>query len=493
MNRLATFFVAALLLLNSTGFAATYTWTGMEDLDWDNPANWKVRGSGYQWPNEQYGIDSRWINDDCRKIDIANGDMVVHPSELAITGASIEAVLTLTNAGGLHNESNLWIGHGENGCGKAEVLQGCELMVDGTLGIADGDGTVGKLNVTDAAVNAAGMNLGIGDNANGKIEVKRSSVTLGGLTVGFYGISPFKPSFAKFELNDSYLRTTTNIQVGYSQTTAKMEMKNSTVEIGNALRVGIQYFCSGTLEVENTSLRITQQMRIGESQPSAVGSVEIHESEVEVGGAIIIAGAGTGALLISDSDVTAANHFYVATGGHCGALRIQGESVVRIAASFRMNDNLNSAVSEVVMDGGDVTVGTNTFLNNNGDSESEARFTLNGGMWNCNQNIYVGNNAYGLTHLTLNGGAMVANGGIYLGRSGGFYESRIFLNGGVLQAQSLTFRSLDSLIVYTGGQLRVRNITLENMENLIEQGKIDVSGAPSYQIVTDGVYTVLCP
>ncbi len=72
-------------------------------------------------------------------------------------------------------------------------------------------------------------------------------------------------------------------------------------------------------------------------------------------------------------------------------------------------------------------------------------------------------------------------------------ESRIFLNGGVLQGEDLLWSMTDSMIVFVDGELRINGVAVSvgDMQALVDAGKIDVSGAVGYAILTDGDYTVL--
>ncbi len=156
-----------------------------------------------------------------------------------------------------------------------------------------------------------------------------------------------------------------------------------------------------------------------------------------------------------------------------------------------------SSVSELVMDGGAVTVGFESRLNMAGAAGSMADFTLNDGTWiNRGKGIYVGETTYGDCHLTINGGTMVSDSMISVGSPGGddFGQSRVFLNGGLLKGEGLEFNiPADSRIVYKSGELWINKSTLTkaDMQNLIDIGKIDVSAAPAYEITTIGDYTVL--
>jgi hypothetical protein len=205
-----------------------------------------------------------------------------------------------------------------------------------------------------------------------------------------------------------------------------------------------------------------------------------------------------GTLNVVDGTVQTTGHLIIAhREGATGYLNISGDSTIDVGNKFYMNDGGGSgSYSEVVMDGGVVTTVGNCYFNDDA-GPSTAYFTMNDGIWDSGGVIDVSWNLDGTSHLTLNGGEMTAADALRLGVSGGgdTGESRIFLSGGKLQGEGLEFNMTDSLIVYTGGELWINGsaISETDMQNLIDTGKIDVSGAAGYSIYTDGAYTVLIP
>ena len=143
--------VVALLTLSTTSFAAVYDWIGTSGDNWDTPGNWDVTGSAWTWPNDEYG-DSR-VNQDCDEINISNGDTVERSGELIITGAedgSNESVLTIDN--------------------------GSFLTVNGTTGVAEGNSSVGTLNIDNGTVDIWGyLYVGKTGTSTGTLKIKNNT------------------------------------------------------------------------------------------------------------------------------------------------------------------------------------------------------------------------------------------------------------------------------------------------------------------------------
>jgi hypothetical protein len=107
----------------------------------------------------------------------------------------------------------------------------------------------------------------------------------------------------------------------------------------------------------------------------------------------------------------------------------------------------------------------------------------------------------------MNGGEMITGNRLRLGKDDGedTGQVRIFMNGGLLQAEELSdIKITDTKIIYTGGEIRIRQpfqpdpvgdpntwwgLSEADMQGLIDNGTIVVEGA--YIIVTDGDYTAL--
>jgi hypothetical protein len=225
-----------------------------------------------------------------------------------------------------------------------------------------------------------------------------------------------------------------------------------------------------------------------------LGGSTLNVTDCEIGNE----GPGAGKMVVTDSTVNCNDDMMVGVwAGSVGYLTINPGSTINVADRWYMNDGGGAgSFSQVEMNGGVVTTGGNCYFNDDA-GPATAYFIMNDGVFTSGGVIDVSWNLDGTSHLTLNGGEMTATDALRLGVSGGgdTGESRIFLNGGKLQGEGLEFNMTDSLVVYVGGELRINGsaVSETDMQNLIDTGKIDVSGASGYSIITDGAYTVLIP
>lgn len=249
----------------------------------------------------------------------------------------------------------------------------------------------------------------------------------------------------------------------------------TTLNVGGTMWIADYGGTKGQVDVlDGSTLNLDEQLKVGDDNGS-IGTLNVVDGTVQTGSHLIIANRA----------------------GSTGYLNISGDSTINVGGKFYMNDGGGSdAFSQVVMDGGVVTISGNSYFNDDA-GPSTAYFTMNDGTWNSGGVIDVSWNLDGTSHLTINGGEMTAADALRLGVGGGgdTGESRIFLSGGKLQGEGLEFNMTDSLIVYEGGELWINGSVLSetDMQNLIDTGKIDVSGASGYSIYTDGAYTVLIP
>jgi len=206
--------------------------------------------------------------------------------------------------------------------------------------------------------------------------------------------------------------------------------------------------------------------------------------------AVAIFPESAGVVEIKGGTLNSSGDLQLTVYGDSAAMSIKGGEV-NIAGEFQMNYG-TGLLSELVVDGGVVNVATKTILNYVAGIDSRADFTLNGGTWNSADTLYVGATPNGgNAYLTVNGGTMASSGTLFVGNPGSG-QSRIILNGGLLQAEDLAIDALsDSLIVYRGGELRINKIALDEaaMQALITAGEIDATA--DYEITTVGDYTVL--
>jgi serine/threonine protein kinase len=426
-----------------------YTWTGAAGgLKWETPGNWQSSGSIYTWPDEEFGLPR--INQSCGEITIANGDRVTHPTELEIRGAtdgSREAVLLIDQHSSLRVATHVAIGRGTKGRGRVEVRNGSSLYVNGSLprvnglSIGQGDASVGVLKVFDA-----------------ELEV-HPELSVGGLGTGAAGT---------------------------------MEAKSSLVAVGGPLYVGRSDSATGLLEIKDSLVKAAGNVTLSQS-PKTTGRLVIEGGTLDLDGFLLLVGeSGTGTLEIKGGQLIAYGLNVCHTGGS-GRMIIKEGATVTLARDLRLNNAGTALTSELVMDGGVVNVSNMTCVNYGGGAGSRADFTLNGGTWKMGAGLNVGNASNGgNASLTINGGTMVVGKEVWVGLADSG-QSRIFLNGGLLQCEGLAFKkpSADSLLVYRGGELRVNKSAMSEatLQALITAGKIDAPG--DYQITALGEYTVL--
>jgi len=430
--------------------SSQYTWTGAAGgLKWETPGNWQSSGSIYTWPNEEFGLPR--INRSCDAITIANGDRVTHPTELEIRGAtdgSGDPVLLIDHHSSLHVATHVAIGRGPKGRGRVEVRNGSSLCVNGSLpqvhglSLGQGDASVGVLRVVDAA-----------------LEV-HPELSVGGRGTGASGT---------------------------------MEVKNSVVAIGGPLYVGRSDSAAGVLEIKDSLVKAAGNVTLGGWPKTTSARVVIEGGTLDLDKSVLVVGQwGTSTLEIKGGSLIASD-VNLCVGGAPGRLVIKEGATVTVDGDVRMNFHSTSLASELVMDGGVVNVGNMTYVDYGGGAGSRADFTLNAGTWKTGVGLNVGTTFNGgSAYLTINGGTIVAGKEVRVG-SAGSGQSRIFLNGGLLQCENLWFgqRAVDDLIVYRGGELRVNKSAMSEaaMQALITAGKIDTR--VDCQITTVGDYTVL--
>jgi len=392
-----------------------------------------------------------------------------------------------------------WLIVGRTSKGTVEIKNG-NLNIEGwggwsSLYVAYNSNSTGTLDINNGNVNIEdSLIVGNSDNSTGIIEIKNSNFNISKhLSLGNGG----EGTSCSMSIKDnSIINIGSNLRVGNSDSsTGTLEIKNSTLDIGSNLQVGNSDSSTGTLEIKDSTLVIGGSANLGGSG-NTLGILGIKDSTVEIGEDLFLAksGTSTGTLEIKGGTLDIGNNLILVRRGASGTLSIKGNSIINIGGEFQMNAQPTGMVSEVVMDDGVVTVLYDSYLNFRGDGDSVADFTLNNGIWDSGGNINVGKTDEGDSCLTINGGMMQAGQKIFVGNPGiDLGESKIFLNGGVLQGEDLEFNLEpgDSLIIYRGGELRIRSSALDetDMQDLIDIGKIDVP--TDYEITTIGNYTVL--
>ena len=530
---------------------AGYLWNGSAaDGLWDTPANWTVTNSTWTWPNEEAAaanaIDpnaaTKWTNADTLGIYILNGDAVTHNGWLAIQGepdGSTIGMLTLNNGSSLTLNGRLATSttSGMLGRGQINILGGSTVIItDGKdLRIADDNNNRGTLNIVDSTVDISD-DL-ITDSGEGHITISGSSIVNAddiviadpNNGVGFLDISGTSVVTVVDDLRidegvgyitisgDAIVSVDDEIYVGDNVTgLGYLDISGNAIIIdvddlriddgeghitisGNAsfscddIQVANKPTSLGTLDISgNAWLYVHDDFSAGED---GIGTASISgDAVVFVRDLLYVAhDAGEGTLNISDNatvnildDLNVGN-----AGGVTATLNISGNPNISVRDDLLMNDDDDGVPSnsKITMDGGTVYIGDQTSIND--DNSGMAEFIMNGGSFYSDDDIYVSDNLNGTAHLTVNGGSMITGDGLKLGESGGedIGQARVFINGGLLQAEWLGIDITDSQIVYSGGEFRIADVNEAEMQQLITDGTIVPTGA--YSIATDGNYTVL--
>jgi len=291
---------------------------------------------------------------------------------------------------------------------------------------------------------------------------------------------------------------------------ASLIIENSSSFLLKSIGIGRGTSGAGRVEVRNGGLLDVSEFLLIADENGSVGALNVADGTLNVGETIVVGTAGVGTAVadgtlsmgdliigvrgvgtteVRGGAIAIRQYLTVGGGGGTGTLIVKGGTIDVGKVIFA--DGFESYAA-VEIDGGVVNVRDATSLNLNGDIGSRANFTLNGGTWNSGGGLFVGNTLYGGdASLTINGGTMVSSGNLVVGNTGSG-ESRIILNGGLLQAGDLIIdTSTDSLIVYHGGELWINRFALDKtaMQDLITAGLIDA--AADYEITTIGDYTVL--
>ena len=545
------------LALSSTAHAAVYLWNGSAsaaDGLWEAAINWIVTDSLWTWPNEEYG--NRQVNSDTIAIDILNGDAVSRGSDLGIDGAadgSTTGVLTLDNGSSLTVAGALVTSTDPGRRGQIDVLGGSFVTIVGDgndIRIADDPDTWGMLNIVDSTVDIADdLRL---DEGEGYVNISGSStlnaddfliadantsvgfldisgsvvvtliddftidegigiVTIGGDAVINFGDDCYLPDQpgavgtmtltgnSVFNVGDDMTIADDANTVGHVIVTG-----NATLNAPDELYLADANTAFGILDVNGTATVIVgDDLNIGEDGPGICNIGE--NATVTIADDIYIAhnvaeGAFESHMTISgNASLTCGDLIVANNGGLTGYLHISGNPTIHTTTSFYMNDDEGDpSYSQIIMDGGTVTVdGYTTF---NDDNPGTAEFIMNGGSFYSAGYLNLSDNLDGTAHLTMNGGEMITGDALRLGKDGGedTGQVRIFMNGGLLQAEELSdIKITDTQIIYAGtpryagGVFRIGAASLDvaGMQQMVADGTIVIPDGLVYSIVSNGIYT----
>ncbi|MHC4499829.1 MAG: hypothetical protein ACYS21_12035, partial [Planctomycetota bacterium] len=525
---------------------------------WDTILNWTVTDSVWTWPNEENAADpnlSAYVNNDVLGIDIIDGGAVTREDTLRVRGADelTTALLTLDNVSSLTVNGRLSIGSSPEDdapvSAQLDVLGGSTVTIlDGPNGndlyAADDPNTFGTINIVDSNV-AVFDNIVI-DEGEGYINISGSStITADGINIGdnetgvgyldISGTTMVELGSADLETDEGEghitisgdvtfncddvwiaekpggvgtLDISGNVTLTLLDDFAAGDEGTGTVNVsGNAvlnlpdeLYIANNEGSQGELNISgNATVNIEDDLNVGDDGPGICNISE--NATVNITDDIYVAhnvefGAFESHMTISgNASVTCEDLIVANNGGLTGYLHISGNPTIHTTEEFYMNDDEGDpSYSQVIMDSGTVTV--DSYCTFNDDNPGTAEFIMNGGSFYCAGYLNLSDNLDGTAHLTMNGGEMITGDRLRLGKDGGedTGQVRIFMNGGVLQAEELDdIMITDTQMIYTGGEFRINSasVTEADMQGAIDAGLIDANGVHS--IVTDGAYTVLNP
>ncbi len=479
------------LALGSTAHAALYLWNGSAgDGNWDTALNWTVTDSLWTWPNEERG--DKYTNSDTIGIDILNGDAVSRGSDLAIHGAadgSTTGVLTLNNGSSLTVTGRLATATYQMGRGQIDILGGSTLTITGEgndLYAGDDVNNVGTINIVDSTVTIAD-DLKV-DEGEGYVNISGSST----LNCDDIVVPEAGTAVAYLDISGT---TTVNIVDDFriDEGIGTINISgDAVVNWGDDMKIGDNATGKGYLNVSGNAV-----LNGGDDLVTDDGEGHIIITDnaiVNVDDLVIVENDnGIGSLEVSGNATVNCDDFKIVDDPNgTGSLLVSGNAIITCDDYIGNDDSGEPSSSTVTLDGGTVIVGDDTTFND--DNPGTATITINSGSWLGNDRINVSDNIDSTVHVTINGGQMICK-ALRLGEGGGddIGQIRINLNGGILQADSLSIVTTDTQIIYTGGVLKIGSADVNevDMQQLITDGTIIADGV--YSIATDGDYTALNP
>ncbi len=479
----------------------------------------------------------------------ADPDGAPRMGELNVLGGSILTILDGANG------NDLYAADDPDTMGTINIVDSTVTVFDNII-IDEGEGYI---NIINSTITADGINIGDSETGVGYLDISGTTtvelgsadletdegeghITIGGSTTLncddlFIAEKPNAAESTLLITDNATVTTVDDLYAGDEGTGTITIGGSATVNVGDDAGAGNDANSIGTINIgENATVDFPDELYIANDAGSQ-GEINISgNATVTIGDDLNIGDDGPGTFNIGENaTVDIVDDIYVAhnsaegvfesymtisgnatvncqdlivanNGGLTGYLHILGNPTIHTTANFYMNDDEGDpAYSEVIMDGGTVIVdGYTTF---NDDNPGTAEFIMNGGSFYSADYLNLSDNLDGIAHLTMNGGEMITGDRLRLGKDGGedIGQVRIFMNGGLLQAEELSdIMITDTKIIYNGGEFRIRQpfqpdpvgdpntwwgLSEADMQNLIDIGTIEASGV--YSIVTDGAYTAL--
>jgi T5SS/PEP-CTERM-associated repeat protein len=298
---------------------------------------------------------------------------------------------------------------------------------------------------------------------------------------------------------------------------------NATVNVGDDLELANEPTGVGTVDISGTAtVTITDDIDLGKK---GVGTLNISgDATLHVPDELYIGddGGSEGHLNISgNATVEVVDDIDVGDNGLLGTLDISENATVHVVDSIKIAENGGPGhmtvsgtatvnVDDDIEPGCSPGIGTLDISENatvilgddfelGVDAGGEGHLTVSGNASVTCDDLFVGKDLDSITSLTINGGETICGDDLHMGNSGGadIGQSRVFMNGGMLQAEGLNINITDSQIVYTGGLFGIgsADVNEAGMQQLITDGTIVVDVVDGvYSIATTGDgYTVLNP
>ena len=249
----------------------------------------------------------------------------------------------------------------------------------------------------------------------------------------------------------------------------------------------------GTLNISgDATLYVPDELYIGDDEGS-VGHMNISgNATVTVDDDLDVGDDGAGTCDISENaTVNVVDSIKISENGGEGHLTVRGTATVNVDDDIEPGCSPTGLGTMDIDEKATVNVGDDFELGV--DPGGQGHLTISGDASVTCVDMLVGMSLESITSLTINGGETIID-DLIMGSGDGdpsIGQSRVFINGGLLQAEGLSIAITDSQIIFTGGEFRIGSASLDeaSMQQLIDDGTIVAEG--TYSITTDGDYTVL--
>ncbi len=361
---------------------------------------------------------------------------------------------------------------GDDGLGTLDISGNATLNIAGDeeLYVATNEGSEGHLTISGNATVTIGDDLDIGTKGLGTCNISEN---------------------ATISCDDIELA---NEPTGV----ATMDISgNATVNVGDDIDLGKKGV--GTLNISgDATLHVPDELYIGDDGGSEGHMTISGNATVTVVDDIDVGDDGSGTLDISgNATLNVEDSIKISENGGEGHMTVSGTATVNV------DDDIEPSCSSAL---GTMDIGENATVNLGDDFElgvdagGEGHLTISGNaLVNCDD-LRVGVNLETITSVTIDGGNLIIRDDLALGYGDGdpsVGQARIFMNGGLLQAEELSdIKITDTQIIYTGGRFRIGadDLDVAGMQQLVDDGTIVIPDETLvYGIVSNGIYTQISP